>query len=119
MDEFAAVVNDAKAPVIGMDQEGLITFVNGAFEKAYGWTSAEAVGRQLVNLIIPSYMRDAHRIGFARFLTTGRPTLLGKPLKIPIQCRDGRVLQVEHVLYAQKDGERWRFAARILPPARP
>lgn len=113
--EFAAVLNDRTVPVVGMDQEGLITFLNDAFENSYGWTSQDAVGKQLASVIIPPYMRDAHRIGFSRFLTTGQPTLLGKPLKLPIQCKDGRILNVEHIIFAEKEGERWRFAARILP----
>jgi PAS domain S-box-containing protein len=99
-------------PVVAIDQTGLFTFVNGTFENTYGWTAKELVG-QSVTQIMPPYMRDAHRVGFARYLTTERATLLGKALALPVYYKDGRIVDAEHYILGEKLNGDWRFAAII------
>lgn len=119
MPTFQELLQERAAPVIAMDQEGLVIFLNESFEKEYGWRKGDLLGRQLVNAIIPSEMQDAHRIGFSRFLSTQSPTLLNRPLKLPIVCKDGRIRNVEHLIVAEQRDGRWMFAARITPEAGP
>lgn len=103
---------DEIAPIVGMDQDGSVFFINAAFEAAYGWTKEDLLGKSLT-AIIPPNMRDVHQIGFSRFLQSGTPTLLGKPLQLPILCKDGRILSAEHLIIADKIDGRWSFAAKI------
>ncbi len=105
-------LNDATAPVVGMDQDGSVFFLNDAFEAAYGWTKEDLLGKSMT-AIIPANMRDVHQIGFSRFLQTGTPTLMGKPLHLPILRKDGRILSAVHLIIADKIDDRWRFVAKI------
>lgn len=91
--------------------------INEMFERTYGWSRAELMGRSVVE-IMPPHMRDAHSVGFARYLTTEKSDLLGKPLPLSVLYKDGRVAVADHYILGDKlaDG-RWRFAAIIDFPA--
>ncbi len=112
METVAEILAQDVLPAIGIDELGFVTSMNGSFERAYGWTRADVIGKP-VTLIIPPHMRDAHRIGFSRFIETGKPSLLGRALPLPICCRDGRILAAEHFILAEKGADGWRFAATI------
>ncbi len=105
-------LNEVEAPVVGMDQDGSVFFINAAFEAAYGWTKQDLLGKSMT-AIIPPNMRDVHQIGFSRFLQTETPTLMGKPLRLPILCKDGRILSASHLIIADKIDGRWSFVAKI------
>lgn len=104
-------------PVVIADQQGLITYVNKPFQEVFGWSADEIVGRAL-STIIPKNLHDAHNLGFSRFITSGKPTLLNQTLKLKAVSKDGRVFDAEHFIVAEKQKERWLFAATILPVSR-
>jgi PAS domain S-box-containing protein len=108
----AEILELKDSPVVAIDQAGLFTFVNDSFEKTYGYTAKELIG-QSVTQIMPPYMRDAHRVGFARYLTTEHATLLGKALALPVFYKDGRTADAEHFILGEKLNGDWRFAAII------
>ncbi len=101
-------------PVISADHRGYITSINEQFRHAYGWEAADLIGQPLPT-IIPGNLHDAHHMGFSRFLTTGRPTLLEQPLSLRIMTKDGRELEAEHFIVAEQLGGDWAFAASITP----
>ena len=103
-----------KVPVVMADQTGTITYVNERFESVFGYPQKDIVGRPLA-IIIPQNMRDAHHLGFSRFLTTGRPTLLNQPLTLKVVAKDGREFDAEHLIVAEQQQGRWVFAATIRP----
>lgn len=101
-------------PSIVTDDRGMITYVNSAFEKAFGWSSAEIVG-QTLSLILPAHFQDAHHLGFARFSTTGVSTVLNHPLRLKVVTKDNREIESEHFVIAEKQDGRWLFAATLRP----
>jgi PAS domain S-box-containing protein len=105
-------VNDAAVVVV--NQEGAITFVNGPFEDLFQWRSDQIVGKPLTT-IIPVNLRDAHQLGFSRFLTTEKPSVLQTPLLLKAVSRDGRVFEAEHYIVAERIDGSWNFAATIKP----
>lgn len=108
----AEILAKETEPVIAIDHDAVITFINPAFETAYGWRSQDLVG-QVITAIMPAHMRDAHNFGFSRFLVTEAPRILNQPLQLPVQCKDGEVIDAEHfILGENKDGS-WHFAATI------
>ncbi|MBI3289522.1 MAG: PAS domain S-box protein [Elusimicrobia bacterium] len=116
--KIADLRRDGPDAVVYADHEGRITDVNPAFTKFFGWSREEIVGKPL-SAIIPKNLRDAHQLGFSRFLTTNAPTLLNQPLSLKALAKDGRVFAAEHLIVAEKKADRWSFAARIRPePAR-
>lgn len=104
-------------PVVVIDQESIFTFINDAFQKEYGWTSDDLLGKP-VTVIMPEHMRNAHYIGFSRFLTTETSELLGKPLPLAVRYKDGTDSTSDHFILGEKKHGRWRFGAIIDYPER-
>ena len=100
--------------VVLANSQGQIIAVNTPFSKLFGWAEAEIVGKPLT-VIIPRNLHDAHHLGFSRFVTTGRPTLLNQALDLKAVTREGREFDAEHFIVAEKDGDQWVFGARIRP----
>lgn len=105
---------ETKLPAIIADERGVVVHVNKAFEDAFGWSLAEIAGKPL-SVIIPESLRDSHHLGFSRFLSTGKPTLLGRPLRLMAVDRSGREFLCEHVIIAEKEDGRWTFGASLRP----
>jgi PAS domain S-box-containing protein len=108
------IIDQAELPAVAIDEHGLFTFINQAFEKEFGWGKEQLLG-QPVTTIMPPHMRETHNVGFSRYLVTEKPTLLGKPLPLSILYQDGRVVMAEHYILAEKANDTWRFAATIIP----
>ncbi len=103
-----------EAPVVVVDRNGFIDYVNQAFEQAFGWSAAEIRG-QALTLIIPEHLHDAHHLGFSRFLETGRGSLLRRPLGLRARDRQGREFEAEHYIVAERQNGGWVFGALIRP----
>ncbi|HJQ09986.1 MAG TPA: PAS domain S-box protein [Gemmatimonadaceae bacterium] len=59
----AQLLNAVQQAVVATDPEGHVIFWNSFAEKLYGWTAAEAVGRQIGDLKTSAFLRDhAHEI---------------------------------------------------------
>lgn len=61
----------AGVAVQGYAMDGTVTFWNAAAEKLYGYTSAEALGGNLLTLIIPPEMRDGVAAAMQHMAQTG------------------------------------------------
>jgi PAS domain S-box-containing protein len=89
------ILDTAMDAVVSMDERGRITGWNKQAEQTFGWSSAEASGRTLADLIIPERMRRAHVEGFQRFLRTGVAKVLNQRLEVPALRKDGTEIPVE------------------------
>jgi PAS domain-containing protein len=61
------------------DASEIIEFSAGA-EQIFGYRRADVLGRSISETIIPPHLRERHRQGMQRYLTTGQATLLGQHL---------------------------------------
>ncbi len=95
-----AILESALDCIITMDAEGIVQEWNPAAERTFGFTRAEAVGRELAELIIPPALRERHRKGLARYLETGKGPVLGKRIEIAGLHAEGRELLVELAITA-------------------
>lgn len=96
------------------NEEGCVLRVNPPFERLFGWNPQEILGQPLT-VIIPKNLRDAHQLGFSRFLMTGRATLLNQRLTLKAVTKDGREFDAEHFIIAEQRDGHWLFAATIRP----
>ena len=80
--------------IITMDATGRVREFNPASERVFGFTRAEAVGKELADLIIPPRFRERHRQGLAHYLKTGQGPLLGRLIEIAALRRDGTEILV-------------------------
>src|SRR5438046_10746042 len=78
-----------------MDATGRVREFNPASERVFGFTRAEAIGKELAELIIPPRTRERHRQGLAHYLKTGEGPLLGKLIEIEALRRDGAEILVQ------------------------
>lgn len=89
------VMQAALDAVIVMDAHGDVLAWNPSASALFGWTAREAVGRKLSELIIPTRFRQAHKLGLARFLKTGRGRRTGRRVELPALHASGSTFPVE------------------------
>jgi PAS domain S-box-containing protein len=90
-----AMLESALDAVITMDDGGRVIGWNNAAEATFGYSSAEAVGRDMAELIVPPSLRDSHRRGLARFLQSGEPVILDRRLELTGMHKNGVEFPVE------------------------
>ncbi|MCM3564596.1 hybrid sensor histidine kinase/response regulator [Hydrogenophaga intermedia] len=93
--------------VQGYDDQLICRFWNSASEQLYGWTSQQAIGRSLLDLIIPAQMRAAVIEATDQMLATGEAI---PSSELILQHRDGSPVAVfsGHVML-QREGRRGEF----------
>jgi len=91
----ATILDSSPDCVVAIDQEGCITEFNPAAEQTFGHRRKDVLGRRLDDVIIPPSLREKHRTGFARYLSTGESKVLGRRLEMTALCADGREIPVE------------------------
>ncbi|HKN94259.1 MAG TPA: PAS domain S-box protein, partial [Thermoleophilaceae bacterium] len=90
-----AVVQTALDCIVTMDSEGRVVEFNPAAEGTFGYSSEEAVGQELAELIIPPDLREAHRKGLAHYLATRQPRILDRRVELRGVRKDGSEFPVE------------------------
>jgi PAS domain S-box-containing protein/diguanylate cyclase (GGDEF)-like protein len=109
----SAIIDASLDCVVSIDHEGAIVEFNPAAESTFGIKREDAVGKPMVDVIIPPRLRDAHRRGFARYLATGEGTILGKRLELEALRADGSEFPVELAVTAIRSGSKLAFTAFI------
>lgn len=97
------VIDTAGDAYVAVDTDSVVTDWNATASAIFGWDRDEAVGRHLVDLIIPPELADAHKTGFDRYRTTGEPSILGRVVEVPARRRDGTVFPVEITVWEVAD----------------
>ncbi len=105
---------ETEVPVVITDHQGFVTYVNECFTVVFGWNAAEITG-QLITVIIPEGFHDPHHLGFSRFLTTQKSTILNHPMRLKGVTKAGRELEAEHLIRAEQAHGQWVFAATLRP----
>jgi PAS domain S-box-containing protein len=102
-----AITESAQDAILMMNPQGNISFWNPAAERIFGYTSKEAIGQNLHQLIVPKRYQTAHQQAVPRFHKTGLGDLLGKTMELDALCRDGREISVELSLSALEFPDGW------------
>lgn len=84
--------------VVSIDDRGRILDFNPAAERLFGLSRDAVMGQLMVDLIVPPHLREAHRLGFKRYLETGEAVLLGQRVETTALRADGREFPVELAL---------------------
>jgi PAS domain S-box-containing protein len=95
-----AVTDSAQDPIMMMDPDGRISFWNPAAERLLGYTSAEALGQPLHELLVPPRYRAAFHAAFAAFRQTGQGAAVGATRDLEARAKDGRDIPVQLSLSA-------------------
>ena len=94
-EKFHALAESAQNAIVVLDAEGQILFWNGAAERLFGYTKAEALGRRYHSLVVPERFREAAAKGLAQFRNTGTGAMIGKVTEVVALRKDGTEFPVE------------------------
>lgn len=105
------IIDTALDAVVTMDAGGIICDWNAQAEVIFGWQRGDAVGKRMVELIVPPKHREAHQRGLKHFLASGEGPLLNRRIEITALRQDGHEFPVElSIAPVQVDGT-WNFSA--------
>ncbi|MCX5725064.1 MAG: PAS domain S-box protein [Nitrospirae bacterium] len=90
-----AIVDTALDAVVTIDSTGIVTDWNAQAAVIFGWSREEALGRSLVETIVPERFRQAHEEGIREVLRTGSGAVLNRRIEVAARHKDGRELPVE------------------------
>lgn len=76
--DLTPVLETALDAVVVMREDGTVAGWNSVAEKIFGWSRADAIGRQLSELLIPLRHREAHHRGLKTYFETGRDRAPGE-----------------------------------------
>jgi PAS domain S-box-containing protein len=108
-----AILDTALDAIIGMDHQGLITEFNPAAERTFGYRKEEVLGRELAELLIPRELREHHRAGLARYLSTGVGPFVDRRVETTAFHADGHEFPVEIAITRVSDEDPPRFTGFV------
>ncbi|MDR6841155.1 putative bifunctional diguanylate cyclase/phosphodiesterase [Pseudoxanthomonas sacheonensis] len=79
---YRAIVQSALDAIIVIDGLGHIREFNPAAEHMFHWAREQVVGLDIADVVIPPDLREGHRQGLMRHITTGVTTLLDRRLEL-------------------------------------
>ncbi|KUL34414.1 hypothetical protein ADL22_30365 [Streptomyces sp. NRRL F-4489] len=111
----AGDVEASTVPTVAIDDGNRIIAANSQVADLLGWSSGELVGQSL-DVLIPEHLRQRHMAAYTSLMLTGRPRILGRPVPVPAQHRDGRLIPIRLLVQTQQavDG-RTVFVAHLSP----
>jgi PAS domain S-box-containing protein len=107
------ILDAATDGFVAVQGDGVVTAWNAAAARMFGWTSDEAIGRRLSELIVPVDQRASLEAGLARFIATGEGRLVGHRSEMEALHRSGRVFSVELAVSAVSEAGGWTFNAFV------
>ena len=81
--------------VVTIDAAGRVVTFNSAAEAIFGYAAADALGRDVAELIIPPSLRHRHYAALARQVETGERTILNRRVELTGLRADGSEFPVE------------------------
>jgi PAS domain S-box-containing protein len=101
------ITDSAIDAILMIDSEGKVSFWNPAAENILGYSSAEAIGQNLHDLISPKRYHDAHHKAFSEFLRTGQGAAIGKNIEVEARRKDGKEISISLSLSAVHVNDNW------------
>jgi len=90
-----AILEAAHDGVLSIDQHARITYANTSAERIFGYRADELIGQEMADVIVPPSLREAHRAGFSRYMTTGESRILDRRIEITALRADDSEFLVE------------------------
>jgi PAS domain S-box-containing protein len=91
---FRLMTETAQDAIFTIDEHSIVTFCNRAVERLLGYTPDELIGQPLER-IIPERLREAHRRGINRYLSTRKRGIPWAGVELPALHKDGHEFPVE------------------------
>lgn len=101
---ISSILERAPDAFVSCSADGAITNWNAAAERTFGWRRAEALGRDIAELIVPPAQRAAHGAGMRAFGAGHAGRLLNARMRITALHRDGHEVPIELSLASVRHG---------------
>lgn len=108
-----AILATTHEAFVGINEKSKICDWNEQAEVTFGWTHEEAIGRSLVETIIPERYRLQHMQGIENYLASGEGPVLNKRLELSALHKDGHEFPVELTITPVRQGNHFLFAAFV------
>jgi PAS domain S-box-containing protein len=103
------IIDTALDAFVQIDEDGGIVDWNPQAEKIFGWPRKDALGKNLIELIIAGEDSDDLKAALGRFLRSGQRQILGRRREIMARRRDGKEFKAELSVTALKRREGFVF----------
>jgi two-component system sensor kinase FixL len=90
---WRSVVDSAVDAIIVIDSKGRVEAFNRGAERLFGYREDEVIGRN-VNVLMPAPYHDEHDGYVARYLSSGKPRIIGIGREVTALRRDGTTFPV-------------------------
>jgi two-component system sensor kinase FixL len=107
-----SVFDTAPDAMVVIDADGIIQSFSLAAERLFGYTAAEAVGRN-VALLMPGPYREAHDGYMTRYMTTGERRIIGIGRVVVGLRKDGATFPMDLAIGEMRSGDRRYFTGFI------
>jgi PAS domain S-box-containing protein len=102
----AALLAASLDAIVIMDHEGCFLEFNRAAETIFGYRREEVMGKPIADFIIPSRLREGHRLGMARYLASGAGSVVNQRIELPAIRANGEEFPVEiAIVPVQREGD--------------
>jgi len=88
------VLDAVQEPIITIDHEGIVTDVNPAAARVFGYSQEEIIGRN-VKMLMPEPYRREHDGYLSAYLRTGQAKVIGSEREVTGQRKDGSTFPME------------------------
>ena len=111
-DFTSAILNAALDAIVTINTDGIIETVNPAFEKIFGYSSDEVLGKS-VNMLMPEPHAREHDQYIKRYLHTGERRIIGIGRETEAIRKDGKKIPVELAINEFTWGGTTRFVGFV------
>lgn len=92
--QLRSIYDTAPDALVAIDVDGAIRSYSAAAERMFGWSEAEALGRD-IGMLMPEPYRSAHAGYVTRYLTTGEKRIIGIGRVVLGERKDGSTFPME------------------------
>jgi two-component system sensor kinase FixL len=107
-----SVLDTVPDAMVVIDTRGIMQSFSATAEKLFGYTAAEAVGRN-VSILMPEPYAGQHDAYLARYLATGERRIIGLGRLVVGQRKDGSTFPMELAVGEMRSGDRRFFTGFV------
>lgn len=111
-EKYRSVTESVTDAVISANSQGIITFVNTAFESVFGYLSTEVLGQPL-KMLMPQRFHAAYTVDFQSYLIGGDARVFGKTVELAGVKKNGEEFPLELSLGEWRETDRIWFTAVV------
>lgn len=101
-----AMVTSSLDAILLIDAKGHIMAFNGAAEAIFGYSREEAIGRKMVDMIVPDHLRSGYLNAMSRYILTGDADLIERGrVRLEGRRKSGQIFPVELSITLSQSGE--------------